>query len=628
MLHGAETGSPARGGGVPLPVACRECQRPFGAEQRGVLAEREATIQRQEGTIQQQAVTITEQAATIAERDATIAERDATIAEQRKSLARGEQAVLVAETQAAQASAEALLLRAQLRDARRDQFGRRSEVRPAAEPAAAEPAPEEEQPVAEPVEDPAPTPPRRKRGRQPGAPTPPRVDRGQVPRVREVWTPAPEDCCCPECGKAYAPNGGETSYQFEIEAEVLAREIFRQRMQPQCRCPGARGTIAPPTPRLFARTQLGVSVWAWLTVQVYEQARPQAAAARDLAAWGLRVPVGTLAGGLQRLQRLFEPVVAAITARQAEAEVAQADETSWPVQNLEGQGKPKQWLWLSLALQTVQVLIRPQRGAAAAQELLGGLGTAGPVTLVCDRWSAYKALQRLLPEQFRLAYCWAHQRRDFRRVATGVSALQPWAETWLARIGRVFHWARLRRQAWSAETGPSAAYLAAQAALEAAVEAVFAAAREEALRLRDEWDAAPELERTLLDAQLGPLRSLFQHEAGLRLFVSDPRVPPDNNAAERALRRPVISRLTSFGSGSPAGAERTAVFLTVYGTLRLWEVNPHTWTLAYLGACARHGGQPPDQLDAFLPWCLDPDRLQQLRQAPAPRRARDGPLPP
>ena len=80
------------------------------------------------------------------------------------------------------------------------------------------------------------------------------------------------------------------------------------------------------------------------------------------------MPVGILAGGLQRPQRLFEPVAAAISARQAEA-----DETSWPVQDLAGKGKPKQWLWLSLALQTVQVLIRPQRGVAAAQELLGGV---------------------------------------------------------------------------------------------------------------------------------------------------------------------------------------------------------------------------------------------------------------
>lgn len=79
------------------------------------------------------------------------------------------------------------------------------------------------------------------------------------------------------------------------------------------------------------------------------------------------MPVGTLAGGLQRLQRLFKPVATANAARQAEA-----DEMSWPVQDLAGGGKPKQWLWLSLALQTVQGLIRPQRGAAAA-----GMGWAG-----------------------------------------------------------------------------------------------------------------------------------------------------------------------------------------------------------------------------------------------------------
>ena len=58
-------------------------------------------------------------------------------------------------------------------------------------------------------------------------------------------------------------------------------------------------------------------------------------------------------------------------------------------------------------------------------------------------------------------------------------------------------------------------------------------------------------------------------------------------AAQSALLRPVISRLTSFGSGSPAGAEMAAVFLTVYGTLRLQGLNPNTWTLAYLEACAR-----------------------------------------
>lgn len=51
-------------------------------------------------------------------------------------------------------------------------------------------------------------------------------------------------------------------------------------------------------------------------------------------------------------------------------------------------------------------------------------------------------------------------------------AMQSWAETWLERIALVFHRARPRREAWSPETDPSAAYRAAQAALEEAVEAV------------------------------------------------------------------------------------------------------------------------------------------------------------
>ena len=42
----------------------------------------------------------------------------------------------------------------------------------------------------------------------------------------------------------------------------------------------------------------------------------------------------------------------------------------------------------------------------------------------------------------------------------------------------------------------------------------------------------------------------------------------DSNAAERALRGPVIGRLTSFGSGSEDGAEATALYDSVYATLR------------------------------------------------------------
>ena len=64
-------------------------------------------------------------------------------------------------------------------------------------------------------------------------------------------------------------------------------------------------------------------------------------------------------------------------------------------------------------------------------------------------------------------------------------------------------------------------------------------------------------------------------ERGLRVFVADPRVPPDNNAAERGLRGPVIGRLTSFGSGSDSGTELTGLLFSVLSTVRLAGLNPY-----------------------------------------------------
>lgn len=46
----------------------------------------------------------------------------------------------------------------------------------------------------------------------------------------------------------------------------------------------------------------------------------------------------------------------------------------------------------------------------------------------------------------------------------------------------------------------------------------------------------------------------------------------------------------------------------------MWAVNPRTWLLAYLQACARAGGQPPQDFDAFIPWRMTPAQLAAMRQ--------------
>ena len=68
----------------------------------------------------------------------------------------------------------------------------------------------------------------------------------------------------------------------------------------------------------------------------------------------------------------------------------------------------------------------------------------------------------------------------------------------------------------------------------------------------------------------------------LFVFVSDPTVPPDNNAAERSLRHLVISRKISGGTRSDQGTDTKPVLSQVegmtlaslFGTWRARGLNP------------------------------------------------------
>ena len=55
----------------------------------------------------------------------------------------------------------------------------------------------------------------------------------------------------------------------------------------------------------------------------------------------------------------------------------------------------------------------------------------------------------------------------------------------------------------------------------------------------------------------------------LFVFVANPQVPPDNNAAERSLRPSVISRKISGGTRSPLGSETKSILASLVGTYRL-----------------------------------------------------------
>jgi transposase len=66
---------------------------------------------------------------------------------------------------------------------------------------------------------------------------------------------------------------------------------------------------------------------------------------------------------------------------------------------------------------------------------------------------------------------------------------------------------------------------------------------------------------------------------GLTRLLVDPRIPLDNNAAERALRGVVVGRKNHYGSHSKRGAEVAAIPYTLFETAKLAGVDPHRYVL-------------------------------------------------
>ena len=387
-------------------------------------------------------------------------------------------------------------LKGQLRELRRDRFGRKSEALGTG-----------------PAADPGPHPPagtrlrreagrkKRRRGRQPGAPTPPRVDRSHLPVETESADPPDEECARPQCGKACQSRGSEPSETIGIRIEACRRELLRKRCGPDCDCEEAREAIAEPPPRPADRCPPGVSVRAWFPVQACERFRPQAAAVLELGSRGLPVPVAAVSRNLRGPSALFAPLEEknpeAHGGRRCRAR--RRDE-------LVGAGAGRRGRAGAVCMR-----IPAARSAEAAGKLPGGFGRAGPVAVIRDRWSACKALARVLAGRIVLAFrcpcsCRARQRRDFRRVGTSFPELEDWADSWLERIGELFALNRRRREAWRpglAAERQSAEFRALQRQLQSAPAVLFRQAREEGRLVAS---AAPETLDPWLPWRMAPER--------------------------------------------------------------------------------------------------------------------------
>lgn len=393
-------------------------------------------------------------------------------------------------------------------------------------------------------------------------------------------------CACGKCGLPYRlMNRTEASPLSEIEVKVLRTVYQRCIYVSQCDCEGRKIRVAEPPAKLFARTEIGNTLWAWLIVEKFLGGKPQNRILKQLSLWGLSLPAGTVTGGYQVINDLLEPLFEELVNHCRGADFWNADETTWRVF---GEGKQRWWFWLIASDDTVVYLLDPSRSKKVPQEFFAG--SAG--ILMTDRLASYKGLQ----ESIRKAWCWAHMRRDIFNIYLGVPQLRLWAKAWLLEIAKLYVLNHQRLALWKEGKTEGEEWEGILKELSSHVE-----------KLRQRWEK--EVSKPNLHSEKSKvLRSLKRHWKGLTVFLEDPRIPLDNNRAERLLRNPVILRKNSFGSGAPWSGHFAAKIFSVFQTWLINGLDPQQLLLDYFKECSKTPGIPPPELNRFLPWMMSEER--------------------
>ncbi len=432
--------------------------------------------------------------------------------------------------------------------------------------------------------------PKRGRGQQRGGKGPKRRRRLNLPEqiIHHTLTEAERTC---SCGKV-RPELGLTEESEEIGWRVCLerRRHVRHRYGPTgCGCAQGRGIVTAPKPaKLIPKGLFAVDFWVQVLLKKFEFQQPLQRTVRELKAHGLQVSSGTLTGGLQKIKDLIQPLAGQFVLHSREGKYFQMDETRWPMFLYglsQGKDRHKWWFWVVVTPEVTAFLLEPTRSGQVPRDFFPP-GTEGIVNV--DRYAGYFAL--LGPDwRIKLAYCWSHQRRDFVNLGEGSPCWAVWAGEWVGLINQLFATNRQRRKVWfkKGQTEP--------------FKPLDQEVRRQVQQLKERLD------RELASGRLAPeqekiLQSMRRHWQGLTVFVEDPKVPMDNNAAERALRALAVGRKNYYGSGSEWSGELACACFTLLATLRQHDLCPRRYFQEYLEACARHGGKAPKDLEEFLPW--------------------------
>jgi hypothetical protein len=347
-------------------------------------------------------------------------------------------------------------------------------------------------------------------------------------------------CTCPDCGTTLVSRGVARRAVLDAQPMRSQRQLLLLDVK---RCPKCRRIFRAKAPGILPKSLFSNRLLSILAAQHYLHGMTLGQLEKQLA-----VGYSSLVAALHGLGRHLQPVIPKLTKEYRAAFTKHADETGWRTDGRGGYA----WLFCTELLSLFR--FRATRCAKVVKEVLGTRRLPG--TLVVDRYNAYNK------SPCHLQYCYAHLSRDVEdlqkefpdneEIAAFVNTLVPQLS---AAMG-------LRRQPLSRRQF-----------------------KQQAARIKTA------IQKTVNASACHPgiqhIQNIFREKSD-RMFrwALDPRIPADNNRAERELRPLVIARKVSFGSQSDAGAHTREIIMSVLLTLKKRTADPVQALTASLDALA------------------------------------------
>jgi transposase len=354
----------------------------------------------------------------------------------------------------------------------------------------------------------------------------------------------------------------------------------------RCRCGEAILTADGP-PRVYDKARFGPNFMAQIVVSKCADSLPLHRQAKAYRRAGVQVDDSTLGDLFRRAAEATKPLAHRLLELVAEKEIVLADETTQRVQE---KGKTRTaWLWSfigrdELERELIAYVFSQSRSGDTPVEVLGE--TRGK--LVADAYSGYNKVTT--PSGRERAGCLAHLRRRFFDAQ---SAAPDSAKKAMDFILGVY---RIERAALDADLLGTHEHLEMRQTQSKAVMADF-----KAWLLAEQPRYPPR----------GPMGDAIGYALGnweaLTLFLTDPHLPIDNNASERALRVAALGRKNFLFVGTDEAGENLAGLYSLIATCEANGINAVTYLADVLIRVQTH---PTSRIDELLPHNWKPPTLQ------------------